>query len=159
MKSTRQVIRHKMAKPRECHFCIITFKELTWQEHRTAIMDISDTGTGVESETRLEAGFVWFLEPVGGFRGGVLMWTRKHGGIYRSGIRFLHLSSDEENFLEGQIALVLAHKEPTNPDAVIAIIMQALTSEAMIPATSGKSVTENPDDNPLSDIENMISKL
>jgi len=158
MNTAREAVRYKVATPRECHFCIITFKDLTWQEHKTMVVDISRHGAGFLSEEKLEPGFVWFLERLGGFRGGVLMWTRQDETKHRAGVRFLSLTHDEEKFIHDQVALIQAHQQPTNSDAVIAIIMQALTGMSTLPDTQ-KTAKKPGDEDPLGDIKDMVSKL
>jgi len=160
MNTARESVRYKITRPRECRFCIITFKDLAWQEHRTSVVDISRHGAGIESTERLEPGFVWFLERLGGFRGGVLMWTRKDELAYRAGVRFLSLTQDEEKFIHDQMALILDKKQPMNSDAVIAIIMHALTGMSSVPPAGQEPAQNKPgEDDPLGDIQDMLSKL
>lgn len=158
---TRQSLRYKVTKKRECSFCVITFKDLSWTDHKTVVVDISRHGVGVESDEKLEPGFIWFLERMGGFRGGVLMWARNDNRKYHAGIRFISLSRHEEQFIQDQVALIRANKPLTNPEAVLATIMRALTGTSTIPAgpkrTSGKR--SGGGDDPMGDIQDMISKL
>jgi hypothetical protein len=75
----------------------------------------------------MEEGFVWFRDRVGGFRGGVLMWTRQVGEQFRAGIRFVPLSIVEETTVREQIEHARTHKPLQIPERIIATIMTSMT--------------------------------
>lgn len=122
----RQASRYPLAVQRDCAMCVITFKDLAWKDHVAFLKDISMNGVGVEAETRIDTGFVWFRDRVGGHRGGVLMWSRQVGYNYRAGIQFVPLSRDAEEFVNSQVSLLRDHKPLHDPTAVISMIMESM---------------------------------
>jgi hypothetical protein len=122
----RQADRYPLAEQRDCAMCIITFKDLAWKDHVAFLKDISMNGVGVEAETRIDTGFVWFRDRVGGHRGGVLMWSRQVGYNYRAGIQFVPLARDAEEFVDSQVSLLRDHKPLRDPTAIISTIMEAM---------------------------------
>ena len=131
-RNDRGIQRHAIAMQRVCSLGIITFRQLEWMEACANVVDLSVTGVGIESEARLEPGFVWFKDRVGGHRGGVLMWSRQdgHGGRYRSGIKFVNLSRDEEQYVQAQVAWSRPHTPVRDPEAIIDTIIHSLKKEA-----------------------------
>jgi hypothetical protein len=123
---TRQSRRYPVRK-RICSLVVINFKNHEWRDHDAQIVDISRHGVGIESTARMEEGFVWFRDRVGGFRGGVLMWSRQLGERFRSGIRFVPLSILEETTIREQIAHARIHKPLQIPERIIATIMSSMT--------------------------------
>lgn len=138
MQSTRSSLRYQVSKKREVSICVITFKDLEWKDHKTTVVDVSRNGVGLEADTKLAPGFVWFLDRMGGFKAGVLMWAKKEFRRYRAGIRFISLSRYEEQFIGEQVALVRARRPLTNPEAVIATIMRSLTGTGAVPTSGGE---------------------
>ena len=122
----RQADRYPLAVQRDCAMCIITFKDLAWKDHVASLKDISMNGVGIEAEARIDTGFVWFRDRVGGHRGGVLMWSRQVGYNYRAGIQFVPLSRDAEEFVDSQVSLLRDHKPLSNPTAIISTIMESM---------------------------------
>ena len=129
MDNTRQQTRYPLAFQRGCSLCVITFKDLAWKDHSANLKDISKGGVGIESEDRIDRGFVWFSGRVGGHRGGVLLWSRQTGFTYRAGIQLVKLTRDQEQFVQEQVSLVKAHEPLRNPQAIIATIMDSLARE------------------------------
>jgi hypothetical protein len=127
MDDMRQQTRYPLAFQRECSLCVITFKDLSWKDHAAQLKDISKGGVGIESEDRIDRGFVWFNGRVGGYRGGVLLWSRQTGFTYRAGIQLVKLTRDQEQFVQEQVSLVRAHEPLRNPEAIIATIMDSMT--------------------------------
>jgi hypothetical protein len=122
----RQAGRYPLAAQLDCAMCIITFKDLAWKDHVVFLKDISMSGVGVEAEKRIDTGFVWFRDHVGGHRGGVLMWSRLVGYNYRAGIQFVPLARDAEEFVNSQISLLRDHKPLRHPTATISTIMESI---------------------------------
>jgi hypothetical protein len=95
--------RHSQRQPtttkRDCEVGIFTFKHLDWTNHHASIVDISNGGIGIELNTRTEPGIVWFKDRIFGQHSGVLLWSKQVGSQYRSGIRFMSLSHDIEQFV------------------------------------------------------------
>ncbi|MDA8099257.1 MAG: hypothetical protein M0042_06495 [Nitrospiraceae bacterium] len=127
MQGTRSSHRHKLSTHRIIQFTVITFKDMEWKDDRAVVVDLGRQGVGVETPAKLDPGFIWFKDKVGGFRAGVLMWSRPVGTNHRAGIRLVQLTQDEEQFIEGQISLIRANKPLDNPVAVMTTIMEALT--------------------------------
>jgi|OpeIllAssembly_1097287.scaffolds.fasta_scaffold1042377_1 hypothetical protein len=123
---TRQSRRYPVRK-RTCSLFVINFKNHEWKDHHAQIVDISRHGVGLESTARMEEGFVWFRDRVGGFRGGVLMWSRQIGEQFRAGIRFVPLSIVEETTVRDQIEHARIHKPLQIPERIIATIMASMT--------------------------------
>lgn len=129
-RNDRGIQRHPIAMQRVCCLGIITFRQLEWMEVCANVVNLSVTGVGIESEARLEPGFVWFKDRVGGHRGGVLMWSKQEGGRYRSGIKFVNLSRDEEQYVQEQVAWSRPHTQVRDPQAIIDTIIHSLKKEA-----------------------------
>jgi hypothetical protein len=162
MESTRQSRRYQVEnKQRTCSFCVITFKDLAWTDHTALLMDISRHGAGIESDVRIDPGFVWFRDRLGGFKGGVLMWSRQSDKRFRAGIRFVPLTRSEEQFINEQIALVRTHQPLQDPVAVITTIMESLTNSS-VPASASPGQTQAPtgkddDEDIIDDLRNIVS--
>jgi hypothetical protein len=71
-------------------FAMNVFKlnQLDRTDHQGHIVDISKSGVGIESNTPMEPGLVWFRDRIWGQHSGVLLWSKQVGNLYRSGIRF-----------------------------------------------------------------------
>lgn len=123
----RQETRYPLAEQRECGLCIITFKDLAWKDHRAYLKDISPGGVGIESETLLDRGFVWFTEPVAGHRSGILLWNRLVGYNYRAGIQFVPLTHDQEHRIGASVETVRAHQPLRDPEAIVATILASMS--------------------------------
>lgn len=129
--SSKRMQRHAISTQRVCDLGIISFRRLLWADVRARVVNLSMTGVGIESNTRLEPGFVWFKDRVGGHRGGVLMWSRQQNGRYHAGIRFVPLSRDEEQYLQEQVAWSLPQTPVRDPEAIINTIIHSLKKEGL----------------------------
>jgi len=78
-------------------------------------------------------GFVWFRDRLGGFRSGVLMWSRQNGEKHRAGIRFLPLTHGEEKFIREQVARPRNNQPLQDPEAVIATITESFSRTCGVP--------------------------
>lgn len=125
----RQETRYPLAEQRECEFCLITFKDMAWKDHRVLMRNICSNGIGIESENRIERGFVWFADPVAGYRSGVLLWNRLVGYNYRAGIQFIPLTRDQEDHIEQGVNAVRSHGPLRDPEAIIATIMASMSGK------------------------------
>ncbi len=126
MSELRRSIRYPLAVQRDCTLCLITFKDLVWKDHYAHLKDISRDGIGIESAQPIDRGFVWFRDRVGGYRGGVLMWSSQADPGFRAGIQFVPLSRAEEHYVQEEVAMVRGHAPLRNPEAIIATIMDSL---------------------------------
>jgi len=106
--------------------CVITFKDFSWKDQLALLKDLSTNGVGVESEKQIDPGFVWFRDRVGGYRGGVMMWSKQVGYHYRAGIEFISLTREAEQFVQSQVGLLRANQRLRDPEAVISTIIQSL---------------------------------
>jgi hypothetical protein len=125
-KELRQAGRYPLAVQRGCAMCVITFKDMAWQDHLAYLKDISTNGVGIESEKRIDSGFVWFRDRVGGHRSGVMMWSRQVGYNFRAGIQLVPLTREAEQFVQDQVKLLRAHHPLRHPEAIMATIMECL---------------------------------
>jgi hypothetical protein len=75
---------------------VVKFKHLDRSDHHGHVVDISRSGIGIESNTPMEPGLVWFRDRIWGQYSGVLLWSRQVGSQYRSGIRFASLPQNLE---------------------------------------------------------------
>ena len=91
----RQTNRHQVVQLRDFPFCLIPFKSLVSTVMTAHVINFSIKGAGIESDQRLEPGFVWFRDRIGGCKGGLLVWSRQVGDKYRAGVRFVPLSRDK----------------------------------------------------------------
>src|SRR5574341_1118321 len=98
----RGVRRYPVTAHRDCPMGVITFRQLEWNDHHAQLTDISVVGIGIESNQQIEPGLVWFKERIGGYRSGVLMWSKQTGARFRAGIKFVPLSREEEAYLQEQ---------------------------------------------------------
>lgn len=122
----RQAGRYPLAVQRDCAMCVITFKDMAWKDHLAYLKDISANGVGIESEKRIDPGFVWFRDRVGGHRGGVLLWSGRVGYNFRAGIQFLSLSREAEQFVHNEVELLRTHQPLRDPEAIMLTIMESL---------------------------------
>jgi hypothetical protein len=85
---------------------------------------------GIESSERIDPGFVWFKDRVGGHKYGVLTWSRKCGERYRAGITFVTLSRTDELYVPDQVR----HSPPLDrfqdPLQVIEAIIASVRKDA-----------------------------
>jgi len=96
MDDNRQSQRQPIKVKRDCELGVFASKQLDRTDHPASIVDISNSGVGIESNTPVEPGFVWFRDRIWGQQSGVLLWSKQVGTQYRSGIRFAPLPCDEE---------------------------------------------------------------
>jgi hypothetical protein len=94
MEDNRHTQRQPLMVKRDCTMDVIEFNEHERTDRHGHIVDISKSGVGIESNTPMETGFVWFKERIWGQDGGVLLWSKQVGTQYRSGIRFAPLPHD-----------------------------------------------------------------
>ena len=132
----RQSYRYEVVQMRDFTLWVIPFKSLECATLIAHVVDLSKYGVGIESEQPLEPGFVWFKDRIGGFKGGLLVWSRQHDGKYRAGVKFVPLSRDKELLVQERIAVMRPNQPIHNPEVIIAAILEAMTrSEAGSQAT------------------------
>jgi hypothetical protein len=108
---------------------IITFQQLEWKNHDAQIVDISIVGVGIESSQQIEPGLVWFKERIGGYKSGVLMWSKQNGPQYRAGIKFVPLSRDEEAYVQEQVKQSLPLEPVHDPARIISTLIESVKKE------------------------------
>ena len=90
---------------------IISFHNLVRTDHIARIIDRSILGIGIETDHPISPGVVWFTESTYGQKCGVLTWCHEIDGRYRCGIRFISLTSAEEEYFLSQVE----HAKPCTP--------------------------------------------
>ncbi len=96
-------------------FGIVSLRELTWSIHSASIIDIGREGFRIETSERIEPGLLWFRDRIRGNRGGVLEWSRPHGGRFRAGVRFVPLSWNVERYVQERARRALSHRPHRHP--------------------------------------------
>jgi hypothetical protein len=99
MNDTRHSQRQPITIKRDCAIRVFTFNNFDWTDLHASIVDISNGGVGLQLDTPAEPGLVWFKDRVFGKHSGVLLWSKQTGSQYRSGIRFMPLSPNLEQFV------------------------------------------------------------
>jgi len=128
MSKCRIAHRQPIQVRRNCSMGVISFKELAWSHHVVRLTDLSRDGVGIEAEAPITPGFVWFGDRVGGYKGGVLIWSKQQGGQYRGGIRFVPLTPDEERFVEEPAVHPPAPHQPRrSPEEIIDVLVRSMT--------------------------------
>ncbi len=120
MTELRHLKRQPVTDKKDYAMSLISFKQLEWTDLVVDIVDISPQGAGIEVErrtdpgfVRMDPGFVWFSDMVDGLKGGLLMWSKQLGNKYRGGIKFVPLSTEEEQNVQEKLASAEAMKDPT----------------------------------------------
>jgi hypothetical protein len=70
---SRGIQRNRFTSPRTYSLDVIAFAQPMRTEHVVRIVDFSVVGAGIELAERIEPGLVYFKEPVGGQKFGVLI--------------------------------------------------------------------------------------
>lgn len=96
-------------------FGIVSLRELTWSIHNATIIDIGREGLSIETSERIEPGLLWFRDRIRGNRGGVLEWTKPHGGRFRAGVRFVPLTWNVERYVHERARRDLSHRPHRDP--------------------------------------------
>jgi len=122
----RHAMRQLITVHWDCVLGLINFKHLEWKNHLAHVVDISGSGVGIESSARMEPGFVWFRERLGGHRSGVLLWSKRRNGKYRGGIKFVPLSGEQERYLMEQASDSPPHRPIRDPGAIVNTIIESL---------------------------------
>jgi hypothetical protein len=104
MDDSRQQQRQPIMVKRDFELGIFMSKQLDRTDHHASIVDISNSGVGIESNSPMEPGLVWFRHRIWGQHSGVLLWCKQVGTLYRSGIRFAPLPHDAELNTQNQVA-------------------------------------------------------
>ncbi len=120
------VQRHQVVASCYCTLLLISSGDLAWSEHFATIIDRSVIGIGVETNEQLVPGFVWFKESVYSQACGYLVWSRQTGSLYRSGIQFIDLTRDQEQYLRLQVDHLKPHHPMHDPDRVVQNLIEHL---------------------------------
>lgn len=123
MTEMRLMPRKPVVEKKDYSMSVISFKRLDWTDLVVSIVDMSPQGAGVEVESRIDPGFVWFSDTVGGRKGGLLMWSKPLGNKYRAGIKFAPLSPDEEQGIQEKLAGSGPLRDPT---VIVDTILESL---------------------------------
>jgi hypothetical protein len=133
--------RYEVVQRRDFTFWVIPFKSLECVILIAHVVDLSKYGVGIESDQPLEPGFVWFKDRIGGFKGGLLVWSRQKDGKYRAGVKFIPLSRDKELLVQERIAVMRPNQPIHNPEVIIATILESMTRSE----TGGSAPPDQPD--------------
>ena len=129
-KRARGILRYNLASPRTYAFDVIPFDQQPVRtEHVVRVLDFSVVGVGIESSVLIDPGLVYFREPMGGQKFGVLIWSIPKDDGYRAGIRFVTLLSDEEEYLRKQIRRTHLLNVLPDPENIIATLLDAVKNE------------------------------
>jgi hypothetical protein len=104
MDDSRQSQRQPIMGKRDFDLGVFVSKQLDRTDHHASIVDISNSGVGIESNSPMEPGLVWFRNRIWGQHSGVLLWSKQVGTQYRSGIQFAPLPHDAEPGAKNQFA-------------------------------------------------------
>ncbi len=115
---------------RSCALGVVTGDSLERTDHIVRVVDLSVTGAGIESSERIDPGFVWFKDRVGGHKYGVLTWSRKNGEQYRAGITFVTLSRTDKLYVQDQLRHSLPLERFQDPLQVIEAIIASVKKVA-----------------------------
>lgn len=121
--------RYPVTTHRDCSLGIISFQQLAWDDHHAQLIDISVVGVGIESQHQLAPGLVWFKKRIGGYKSGVLMWSKQIDGSYRAGIKFVRLSRDEESYLQEQARRAIPRQPLHDPDRILSSLLDSVKKE------------------------------
>jgi hypothetical protein len=102
MASTRKSPRQLYDGSVDIPVTVIQFGRLERMDLTVKGVDISDGGLGIQSDTPLAPGFVWFWRSVGPHQGGMIVWSRKEDGRYRAGIQFLPIPKSPREYLQAE---------------------------------------------------------
>ncbi len=105
---------------------VIAFDHPMRTEHGVRFVDMSVVGVGIESGEQIEPGLVYFREPVGGQKFGVVIWSKPKDDHYRAGIQFVILPPEEEAYIQEQVKQSHLHKALTDPDKIIALLLESI---------------------------------
>ncbi len=119
----RHAPRQRVTEKKSYSMSVISFKRLEWNDLVVRVVDISPQGAGIEVESGIEPGFVWFSNKVDDKKGGLLMWSKQFGGRYRGGIKFVPLSVEEEQSTEQRLTGSGPFRDPT---AIVDTIIESL---------------------------------
>lgn len=99
MASTRKYPRTALPATAGIPVTVIQFGKLERIDLTVKGVDISDGGLGIVSDVPLSPGFIWFWNSVGDHKGGMIVWSRRDDGCYRSGIQFLPIPQSPRDYL------------------------------------------------------------
>lgn len=99
MASTRKYPRTSLPETASIPVTVIQFGKLERVDLTVKGVDISDGGLGIVSDVPLAPGFIWFWNTVSDHKGGMIVWSRKADGCYRSGIQFLPIPQSPGDYL------------------------------------------------------------
>lgn len=126
---SRGIQRYRFASQRTFSIGVLAFARPARTEHVVRILDFSVVGVGIEVAEPLERGLVYFKEPVGGQKFGVLVWSKQLDDQYRAGIKFVVLSSEEEDYLLEQVKQPTFNASHRAPDMNIASLLESIQRE------------------------------
>lgn len=112
MSDSRQLPREHLANHKVCSMCLLSFKRMEKCDLLAEIVDVTPAGIGIKVIHKVDPGFVWFSEKIEGHRGGLLMWSKELDSLYRGGIKFVPLSTQDEQMIGEKFADDGSLKDP-----------------------------------------------
>jgi hypothetical protein len=131
MDDNRQSQRQPIMTTRDLAMEVIKFRQLDRADHQGQIVDISMSGVGIESNTPMEPGYVWFKNRIWGQHSGVLLWSKQVGSLYRSGIRFVSPSHDEALFANKQSEQPIQREPFKDLNKIVAMQLESIQQESV----------------------------
>ena len=129
-KRTGGIRRYFIASHRTSSVYVIPFNRLSRTTHRVRIVDLSVVGVGIESKERIEPGLACFEEQVGGYKFGVITWSRPSEEGYRAGISFMTLPQEKEQYILDQVRSDRSHTSLRDPEKIIETLLQSIKRES-----------------------------
>jgi hypothetical protein len=126
---SRGIQRYEVTSPRTYSLDVFAFPRPERTEHIVRIVDFSVVGVGIEVSEPIERGLVYFKEPVGGHKFGVVVWSNHGGGRYRAGIKFVVLPSGEETYLLERIKQPHLDAALQAPDKMMVSLLELIQKE------------------------------
>jgi hypothetical protein len=125
-KKSRGIQRYRFTSHRTYSLNVIAFDPPTRTEHGVRFLDISVVGVGIASSERIGPGLVYFREPVGGQKFGVVVWSKPNDDHYRAGIQFVILPPEKEAYIQEQVKQSHPRKLLSDPDKIIASLLESI---------------------------------
>ena len=126
---SRGIQRYRFTSHRPYSLEVLAFNQSKRMEYVVQLRDISVVGVGIVSSEQIEPGLIYFKEPLGGKKFGVLAWSKPMDNLYRAGIQFVILPSEEEAYLQEQLQQPHCFTPLRDPDGFIAALLESISNK------------------------------
>lgn len=126
---SRGIQRYRLTSHRTYKLEVLAFDQSKRTEHVVQLRDISVVGVGILSNEQIDPGLIYFKEPLGGQKFGVLVWSKPKENQFRAGIQFLILPSEEEAFLLEWVKQPRSFTTHQGPDKTIDSLLASITKD------------------------------